>query len=92
MSDAPRLAGVEGGACVGRPGRPVVHRAHRYRRQHARRGRRIQQFQTPFAHQHVHRVPGRVRPDGRRGRLTVQRHLGGVQGIYSNFVFSSMIH
>lgn len=78
VPDAARLAGVEGRAGVGCPGRPVVHRSHRHRRQHAGRGRRVQQLQAALAHQHVHRVAGRVRLDGRRGRAAVQRHLGGV--------------
>jgi len=80
VPDAARLAGVERRAGVEHPGRPVFHRAHRDRRQHARRGRRVQQLQAPVAHQHVHRFTGCVRPHGRRGRVAVQRHLGGVQG------------
>lgn len=86
LPDAARHAGVERRASFGRPCRPVVHRAHRHRRQHARRGRRVQQFQAAFAHQHVHRVAGRLRPDGWRGRVTVQRHLGSVQGNRSKIV------
>jgi len=80
VPDAARLAGVERRAGVEHPGRPVFHCAHRDRRKHARRGRRVQQLQAPVAHQHVHRFAGRVRPHGRRGRVAVQRHLGGVQG------------
>jgi len=80
VPDAARLAGVEGRAGVGNLGRPVFHRTHRDRRQHARRGRRVQQLQAPVAHQHLHRFAGRVRPHGRRGRVAVQCHLGGVQG------------
>lgn len=87
VPDAARHAGVERRAGVGRTGRTFVHRAHRDRRQHAGRGRRLQQFQAPVAHQHVHRVAGRVRPDGRRCRVTVQRHLGGVQGNCFLFLF-----
>jgi len=71
VSDAARLAGVERRAGVGHPGWPVIHRAHRDRRQHARRGRRVQQLQAPVAHQHVYRFAGRVRPHGWRGRVAV---------------------
>lgn len=75
-----RLACVERRAGVGRTDRPGVHRAHRHRREHARRSRRVQQLKIAIAHQHVHRVVGRVRPVGRSSRVAVQRHLGGVQG------------
>lgn len=86
VPDAARLAGVEGRAGFGYTGRPVVYRARRDRRQHSRRGRRVQQLQAPVADQHVHRFAGRVRPHGRRGRIAVQCHLGGVQGNHNTII------
>lgn len=80
-----RLACVERRADVGLPDRPGVHRAHCHHRKLAHRGRRVQQRKTAVANQHVHRVAGRVRPNGRRGRVAVQRHLGGVRGNYDYY-------